>query len=560
MTHSTDKIYSPAWRFRKAYRTALVVMSSYGWLTLRKKIFGKAYYEKRILALHLRNAGRVKTAILELNGLFIKIGQMLSVLSNFLPEAFQKPLEELQDRIPARPFSEVRERLLKEFGKTPEALFAKFEETPIAAASIGQAHRATLPNGAEVVVKVQHANIETVAQVDLEIIRRLNNIMAWFFDIKGMDYLYSQVRKMIEEELDFAREATSMQRIAQNLRDEPQLFVPAVQPDFCTGRVLTTTWHEGVKISNTGQLDEWGLDRSDLAARLLRAYCRMVFRDGFYHADPHPGNILVKQDGAIVLLDFGAVAVLGKQFKEGIPQLIEAAVKNDADAMIEACHSMGFIAEGREAEEMAEKIIQALRNFLQNEVKLEGLNFKDIEVNPFDNSLFDLIREVGFSGISGTVQVPKDYVLLNRMVTLLLGICNMLDPKLNPLEVVRPYVKEYVADGKQDLVAFVTGLLRRSAATALGLPSELHQALQLIRKGKVEVRTPDIRAGARLLYMAGQQFIFTLLIMTAGAIGYLFRQSGEYRHATYSFCIAGFFSLLLLRSLRAGGKIRRRLE
>ena len=557
---SKEKIYSPAWRIRKAYRTATVVMASYLWLFFLKKIFGKSYYEKRILALHIHNAERVKKAILELKGLFIKIGQLLSILGNFLPEEFQKPLEELQDRIPPRPFSEVQDRIVREFGKQPGELFAHFEETPLASASIGQVHRASLMDGTDVVVKVQHANIEQIAGVDLRIIRKLTQVTAWFFDIKGMDFLYTQVRKMIEEELDFSQEARSMQRIAENLKDEPKFVIPKVHETYSTQRALTTTWHEGVKITNIRQLDEWKLDKRELASRLIRMYCHMVFKNGFYHADPHPGNIFVKSDGTLVLLDFGAVAELSPQMREGIPRLIEAAVKNDTDAMIEAARSMGFIARGREAEEMAGKMIGAMRNFLQNEVQFEGLNFKEIKVNPLNNSLFDLIQEIGFSGVSGTVQVPKDWVLMNRMITLLLGLSTTLDPTLNPLDIVRPYAREFVLGEKENLVTFVTGLLRRTVSTSLGLPDELHRVLQKIEKGNFETRTPDIREGAKLLYQVGQQFVLTLMIIAAATFGYLFYDSGEMTGAWWGFGVAGFFLLLLLRSLRTGSQIRRKME
>ncbi|MCB9282687.1 MAG: AarF/ABC1/UbiB kinase family protein [Lewinellaceae bacterium] len=555
-----EKIYSPSWRIRKAYAVAIIVMGSYGGLLLGKKLFGKRYYEKRIIALHVRNAERVKLAILKLKGLFIKVGQMLSILGNFLPEEFQAPLEALQDKIPPRPLSEVRERIVREFGKEPEALFTRFDETPVASASIGQVHRAQLSDGTEVAVKIQHANIEEIAKVDLRIIQKLTRLISWIFDIKGIEFVYTQIRKMIEEELDFARECQSMQVIAENLKEEERFVIPQVYSTYSTGRVITSTWQDGVKITNVDQLDDWQLDRHELASRLLRVYCHMVFKDGFYHVDPHPGNILVKQDGTLVLLDFGAVAKLGRQLREGIPQLIEAAVRNDTDAMVEACRFMGFIAEGREAEKMAEKMINALRNFLQNEVDLKGLNFKDIEIKPFDNSLFDLIKEIGFNGIAGTVQVSKDWVLMERMIALLLGICTTLDDTMNPIEVVRPYVKEFVTDKQGNTLVFITGLLRRTLATVLGLPDELHRVLQKAKKGELEVQTPDIRESAKLLYQTGQQFIYTLLLIAAGTFGFLFHQNGELRLANFAFGVAGFFFLLLLRSLARGRKIRRKLD
>ncbi len=549
----TEKIYSRSFRLRKAYWTATVVMFSYARLWFLKKIFGQKWYNRRIVALHIHNAERVRDAILQLNGLFIKLGQMLSILTNFLPEAFQKPLEALQDQIPQRPFSSVQDRILREFGKPIAELFDHFDENALAAASIGQAHRARLHDGTEVVVKVQHADIEEVAQIDLEIILRLTRISAWFYDIKGMDYIYTQVRKMIEEELDFVREAHSMNAIRESIAEEG-IAVPIVHPEYSTGKVLTTTWHAGVKISNLAQLDAWQLDRRDIASRILKAYCRMLFKDGFYHADPHPGNILIQKDGSIVLLDFGAVATLSTALREGIPQLIEAAVRNDTAAMIAALHTMGFLAHNKDAEKMAEKMVNALRNFLQNEIKLEGLNFKNIEVDPFNNSLFSLIQDIGFKGITGTVQVPKDYVLLNRMVTLLLGLCNALDPAFNPLDVVRPYAQKFLMGEKESIRSFVSGLLRRSVATTMGLPDELHQVLQKAKKGELDINNPDVILGAKLMYSVGQQLIFTLLLLATVALGFLFNRHGEVEYMRMTLWVGGFFLFLLFRAIRRGGK------
>lgn len=553
-------IYSRSWRLRKAYWTTARVLGSYARLWLLKKFMSAHRYERRLMALHLRNAERVRDAILELKGLFIKLGQMLSVLTNFLPEAFQKPLEALQDQIPPQPFDDVRQRILREFGQPPEAIFARFDPVPLAAASIGQAHRAQLPDGTEVVVKVQHAHIEEVAQVDLEIIRRLVRLHGWFFDIKGMDYLYTQVKKMIEEELDFAREAAAMQAIGKNLAAMPGIAVPQVHPQFSTARVLTTTWHEGVKISQLEQLDAWKISRRELAARLLEAYCQMLFRDGFYHADPHPGNILVQPDGSIVLLDFGAVAALSPALREGIPMLIEAAVRRDTPGMVAAFRKMGFLAEGRDAEKMAEKMIAALRNFLENEVEFEGLNFKEIKVNPLNNSLLSLLQEVGMSGIAGAVQVPKDYVLLNRMLTLLLGLCNALDPALNPLDVVRPYAQKLVIGERENLVSFVGKLLRRTATTALSLPDDLSRTLQKAQRGELEMASPDVRASARLLYSAAQQMMFAVLLIAAAGFGFWLENMGMGERARLSFGAAALFALLWWRAWRAGNRLQKGLD
>ena len=542
-------------RFRKAYHVAAQVMLSYVFLMLGKRIFGQRYYDLRIEKLHVRNAERVKRAILKLNGLFIKIGQMLSILSNFLPETFQKPLEELQDKIPARPYAEVRERIIQELGKAPEELFTRFDQAPLAAASIGQAHRAQLKDGTEVVVKVQHMGIESTARIDLEIIRRLIQVSAWFYNVKGMDYVYTQVKLMIEEELDFVKEAAAMVKIRVNLQAEPGLSIPEVHPQYSATRVMTTTWYDGVKISNLEQIDAWGLDRRALASTLLRAYSKMVLKDGFYHADPHPGNILVQSNGTVVLLDFGATGQLSPALREGIPKMIESAVKNDTQGIIEAVRLMGFLAEGREAEQIAEKMIGAMRNFLQNEVKLDGLNFKDIQVNPFNNSMVDLIQEIGISGIAGTVLVPKDWVLLNRALTLLLGLCNSLDPTLNPLEVVRPYAQELVQNQQGGWLGFVRNLVQGTLVTTLALPDELKQTLQKARKGQLEVRTPDIREGARLLYLAARQWLMALLGLAAIVLAQWFSRIGEERSMQVAYGAALLFGWLFVKAMRRGAKL-----
>lgn len=552
---SNKLLTSPSRRMRKAYGVSFRVMLSYAWLYLRKRLFGQQYYDRRISLLHQVNAQRVKVAVLQLQGLFIKVGQLLSILSNFLPEAFQEPLESLQDQVPARPLEEVQQRIKQELGAAPEQLFARFTPTPLAAASIGQTHRAQLHDGTEVVVKVQHANIEAVAEVDMRIIYRLQSLLSWWFGIKGIDHVYTQVKQMIDEELDFVAEANSMQLIALNFVEDSQLIIPKVFADYSTQRILTTTWCSGVKISNVSQLNAWEVDLEDLASRLLRIYCQMVLKDGFYHADPHPGNLLVQDDGTIVLLDFGAVAHLSTATREGLSELLEAAVKNDIGNMIEASRKMGFIAPGREAERLAERMIEALRTFLQQEIKLEGLNFRDIEVDPFNNSLFDLIKNIGISGVTSSIQVPKEYVLLNRMATLLLGISNTLAPQLNPLDIVRPYMQQFVLGKSGDLVNFVSKIIRDTATDVLGLPAEIHKVLRRARQGQLDIASVDTRQSGRLLYQGFRMLTFAILLIASCGFAYLFWQQQAVQLMRICLGVSLLAFLGFWSALRAGSKI-----
>lgn len=521
-----NKIYRPAYRIRKSYTMAFRIIWSYIWLKLKSKIWGRRYYEERLEKLNIKNAYRIRHTIIELQGLFVKVGQLLSVFSNYLPPQFQAPLADLQDKIPARPYLEIEQRVIRELGHPPDSLFAKFERTPIAAASIGQAHRAQLHDGTEVVVKVQHANIEQTAAVDLRIIEKLVRLFGRFMDIEGLDHAYTEVRKMIEEELDFRAEAQAMEKARANLATESLFQIPTLHPALCTQRIMCTTFYEGVKISEVKQLNDWGVDTSALGHRLLDLYCKMVFRDGFYHADPHPGNILVQEDGTIVLLDFGAVASLQPQVRVGLLELLEGAVKNDTERIIAALMKLGFIADEQAAIQIAERVIDAIRNFLEHEVEFDGLNLEEIQLNPFESSLFQLVADIGLDGIANTLQIPKDYVLLNRMVTLLIGICTTLDHKINPVEVVEPYFKTYILGARADVVTFVKNLAQRTATTLLGLPDDLQKVLKKTQRGGLQVHVAGKQEQTLLFYTLGQQLMYALLLVVTTVLTIYFYENG----------------------------------
>lgn len=552
---SSSKIFRSGYRIRKAYRTTFVVMMSYIWFFLKAKIFGKHYADKRIFDVHLRNAERVKKTILHLQGLFIKVGQLLSILTNFLPKAFHEPLEALQNEIPARPFSEIEQQIISELGDAPKNIFAHFDEHPLASASIGQVHRATLKTGEDVAVKVQHINIESIAEVDLRVMERIVRLVAYFFNIKGIEHAYTQVKKMVEEELDFEKEAQSMQVIAANLDSEPALRIPRIFSEYSTHKILVSEYCEGVKISNTEQLKAWNIDQTNLANRLVHAYCKMVFEDGFYHADPHPGNIMVQADGTIIFLDFGAVAHLQPNMRTGFLSLIDGAVKNDDEKIIAALTSMGFISGTKDSDDIAEKIIDALRQFIQNEVQIEGLNFKDIKVNPFETSLFNLVRELGIRGITNTVQVPKEFVLLNRMVTLLLGICNTLDSNMNPINVMQPYLQKYILGEQGNFVKFITDLIKGNLTSAIALPAELQKTIKKIQKGELEIKLSGTAERNRIIYVLGQQFLYTILLIVSLVFTYIFYQYNTTTFRPYTTIAIGLFSFLLLRSMWKNRKL-----
>ncbi len=534
-------------RFLRAYFTTFLVLGSYLWAGafLRRSADGERWRE-----VHRRNAARVRKTILALQGLFIKVGQLLSILANFLPDEFRGELATLQDRVPPRPFDEIAARVAEELGAPVDELFAAFAREPIASASLGQVHEARLKDGTRVVVKVQHPDIEEISRLDLRTMRRILLIVNAFFPVQGIDAYYSQLRELIDRELDFELEATNLTRIAENFAADPMVVFPRVIAGLSAKRVMTQTFVEGTKVGDLAALDALGVDRRQLAERVVRAYCQMVFVDGVYHADPHPGNLLVGPGGELVFLDFGAVAEVSTDMREGMPEFLEGVIRRDTDRLMRALKRMGFLAHGGD-EEVGERVVEYFHRRFQEEVKLESFNLRDIRIDPqkgFENLLNLRRMNVTLRELSGAFQVPRDWVLLQRCFLLLTGVCTELDPKLNPFEVVRPYLQEFVL-GSRDWAQIALEAVRDMALQAVTLPADARKVLQKASRGELEVVVRSPLQGARLIARTINDAVVALMALGAGWAAVQFRLHGERELARL--CGAGAGALALVWLLRA---------
>jgi predicted unusual protein kinase regulating ubiquinone biosynthesis (AarF/ABC1/UbiB family) len=516
------------WRFVRAYTTTFQVIGSYMTLIWIAKLVGRGYRDQRIKAVHKRNAKRVYATILELQGLFIKVGQLLSIMANFLPEAFRVELEGLQDQVPPRPYAEIAPRIVEELGAQVDELFDDFHKEPIASASLGQVHEARTKGGQRVAVKVQHQDIDEIVRLDLKTIRRIITIVQWFVPVKGLDAYYHQIKDLLRQELDFKGEADNIERIATNFTNDPRVHFPVPVRELSTSRVLTTTFVEGNKLTDLAGLDAMGIDKKELASRLVRVYCQMIFVDGVYHADPHPGNIQVKPNGDLVLLDFGAVAELSQPMREGIPEFLEGVIRRDTDRLIKALRKMGFLSRTSD-EAVSEKIIEYFHQRFQEEVKLESFNLKDLKIDPqvgFEG-LLDLRKmNVGLKELSDAFHVPRDWVLLERTILLVYGCCSMLDPELNPMGIIQPYLQDFVL-GNRDWQKLAMETVRDMALRAVTLPEDLRKYLQRATRGEMEVRVKGMQEGARTLYVVGRQLIYTAIGIATGYAALSLHGRGE---------------------------------
>lgn len=538
------------WRFVRAYATTFQVIFSYLWLFWVSKLFGKSYRDNHLPEVHQRNARRVYETILKLQGLFIKVGQALSIMANFLPEAFRAELEGLQDQVPPRPFEEIAETIEQELGKSTAECFTRFEREPIASASLGQVHEAETPDGRRVAVKVQHRDIDEIVRLDLKTIRRILAIVQWFVPVQGLDAYYHQIKDMLRRELDFELEAGNVERISKNFTEHGRVIFPTPVRELSTKRVLTATFVEGRKLSDLAGLEAMGIDKKELASRLVRLYCQMIFVDGVYHADPHPGNILVDKDGNIVLLDFGAVAELSPQMREGIPEFLEGVLRRDTDRLIRALRKMGFLSRTSD-EAVSEKIIEYFHRRFQEEVKIESFNLKDIKIDPqrgFEN-LLDLRKmNVGLKELSGAFHVPRDWVLLERTILLVYGSCALLDPELNPMGIIQPYLQEFVL-GNRDWQKVAMDTVRDMALGAVTLPDDLRKYLVRATRGEMEVRVRGVQEAARTIYTIGRQLIYTAIGLASGYLAFSLHARGDGGQATPILTgVAGFCALMLVLS------------
>jgi ubiquinone biosynthesis protein len=514
---------NPRLRLVRIYGTTMRVLSSYLWLRVRRPLIAPERYATMLTERHRTNARRIHDAILVAGGLFIKVGQLISILTNFLPAEFRQELEGLQDQLPPRPFSEIAARIRAELGASPDELFQDFDHAPIATASLAQVHAATLADGRRVAVKAQHSDIDRIARVDLDTIRRLLRIVQFFTGVRGLESYHPEISQMIAEELDFTKEAENIERIADNFAGNVMVRFPSVVPERSSRRVLTTTFIDGTKITAFDALAARGLDRRVLAERIVTAYCRMIFVDGVYHADPHPGNIFVAPDGAIVFVDFGAVGVLAPHMKQGIPEFFEGVIRRDPQRITGAIRTMGFVARDAGRGDVAGRVIAYFQRRFLEQIASESWSLGSLQVDMRSrlDALADLRRlDVSFRELTSTFQVPKDWVLLERTLLLLLGLCTELDPSWNPMTVIRPYLEDVVLGQDRDWGDLLRGSIKDMARTAITIPDDLQRALTRVNSGDLEVRVPEISEAARMLYAASHQLIFAILGAVAGIVAF----------------------------------------
>jgi ubiquinone biosynthesis protein len=555
------------------YFVTTQVALSYLGLAIAKRFRRQEAIERLTLAKHRRNARRIEAAILRLRGLFIKVGQLISIMANFLPDAFREELQRLQDQVPPRAYTDIEARLREEFeGRAPTEVFAEFSPEPVASASIGQVHRARLPSGEEVAVKVQYPDIEEIVRIDLRALRRIFGLLRWLMPHYGFDTIYQEIREMVLAELDYRQEAALMERIARNFagRGEaaPRVRFPRVMNAFSTARVLTTEWMQGTKVGDLERLGALGVDKRATARLCVEAYCQQIFIDGLYHADPHPGNLLVQtgpaaadsaKEPTIVFLDFGATATVSETMRRGMVSFIQGAMTRDTNRIVSAMKEMGFISR-RADPEVFDRVVQYFHDKLRGQMSIEGFSLKDLRFEA-DKSLASLLdlRElnVSLADLRDAFHIPKEWILLERTLLLLLGVCTTLDPEMNPTAVIEPYLERFLLGEKKQWSEMVVEASREMALAALSLPGELQRFMGRALRGEIEIRVRDLDEHARIVYFSGQQLLWAFLAFGALLLATMWGDRGMDTAAWIAGIAAGVFGFFLMLAWFSGRPRRR---
>ncbi len=543
-------------RSLRAYWTTWRVIVSYLWLKFRARFHSDTWVQHKLRSLNLKNARRIERTIIDLQGLFIKVGQLISIMTNFLPEEFRRELEGLQDSVPPRPYADIEARLREELGKSPDELFDTIERRPIASASIGQVHLARLHDGQKVAVKVQYPDIETIVRRDLNTLRRIFKIVEWFIPYQGLEELYREIREIVMKELDYKAEAENAALIGANFEGRTDVGFPRVVSELSTSRVLVTHFETGVKITDKAGVKQLGLDSGQLARQVVEIYCQQIFSDGIYHADPHPGNLLVRpaaKDGdppTIVFLDFGAVAEIPANVRAGIVELIQGALMRDTRRIVGAMKQMGFVARGAN-EQVFEQVIEYFHERFQENISLDSLNLKDIKFDPQQGleSVADLRRmDISLRELSENFHIPKEIIVLERTLLLLMGLCTELDPALNPMTVIQPYVERFVLGEEGDWSQLFVETSKDLVMSVTALPAEIRKFMRAAHAGELQLRFKNLEASTQLMYRLGHQVIFVAIGIAGATFAVIFEGRGEADRATWGWWTARISGLLLVWS------------
>ncbi|MCP6758639.1 MAG: AarF/ABC1/UbiB kinase family protein [Fischerella sp. CENA71] len=434
---------------------------------------------RKVLAVWIRNT------LLDLGPTFIKVGQLFSTRADIFPSEYVEELSKLQDKVPAFSYQQVETIIEQELGKNIPELFASFEPIPLAAASLGQVHKAVLRSGEAVVVKVQRPGLKKLFEIDLRILKGI----ARYFQShpewgRGRDWIgiYEECCRILWEEIDYLSEGRNADTFRRNFRTYEWVKVPRVYWRYTSSRVLTLEYAPGIKISQYEAIEAAGLDRKQIARQGAQAYLLQLLDNGFFHADPHPGNIAVSPDGALIFYDFGMMGRIKSNVREGLMETLFGIASKDGDRVVQSLINLGALAPVEDMGPVRRSVQYMLDNFMDKP-------FENQSVAAISDDLYEIAYDQPF-------RFPATFTFVMRAFSTLEGVGKGLDPEFNFMEVAQPYAIQLMTNmNGSDGNSFLNELSRQAAqvsSTALGLPRRLEDTLEKLERGDVRLRVRSL--------------------------------------------------------------------
>jgi ubiquinone biosynthesis protein len=451
---------------------------------------------------------RVRLALEELGPTFVKLGQILSTRPDIIPLKYIKELEKLQDEVPPYSYDLVVQMVQKELGANVSELFQSFDEKPFAAASLGQAHKAILKEDkVKVVVKVQRPDMEKIIETDLDILFQLARLTERYipesrlYDPVGVA---EEFAKTIRMELDYGTEGRNAERFRKNFKEDKTVYVPKVYWELSSKYILTMEYIEGIKINHLKELDKAGYNRKKLAENGAKAFMKQMLIDGFFHADPHPGNILVMENEIIGFMDFGMMGKIDKESREKYIDLLIAVLEYDSNKTLAGMLELGFTSqETIDTRSLKMDIADILDQYYDK-------TLKEIKLGEFITQLVQI-------SIKYHIKMPAELTLLGKSLITIEGIGLALDPDFNLTEIAKPYVKDIILERKspQHLLLKLSNDLSEFYNLMFLIPKQLSKTLKKMEEGifKLELQHRGLENLINALDKATNRLSYSLILV-----------------------------------------------
>jgi ubiquinone biosynthesis protein len=420
----------------------------------------------------------MRLALVELGPTFIKLGQILSTRPDVIPQAFVREFEKLQDNVPCFSFEEVLEQITKELGGPVDQFYGEIDPIPLAAASIAQVHRARLKSGEDVVIKVRRPGIVAVVESDIGALLALAGLAERHMpgsEIYEPVAIVREFARTIRREMDFSREAHTIEKFRDNFIRTPWMYFPRVYWEQCSRGILTMEFVAGVKVSSRETLSDQGLDGKLIASRGADAFLEMVLGHGFFHGDLHPGNVLILPNSVICLLDYGIVGRLDEELKTFLTDILAAIVNRDMDEVVSLLLFAGDISDTPD--------IRALKRDLGNFIdSYYEIPLKDIEVGRMLMEFIEIITLY-------SIRIPTDLMLLVKSLVLIEGMGRSLDPDFDMVEHLRPFIVKAIRQkfSPRHITRDINQIMLSYVNLARNIPRDLKEIINRINRNKFKI-------------------------------------------------------------------------